>query len=59
MVGTHNEAVLNKLSKHELVQLFLNTEANIGSKISVISSEIKDQLEAEASILNSVNEKGL
>ena len=42
MVGTHNEAVLNALSKHELVQLFLNTEANIGSKISVISSEIKD-----------------
>ena len=56
MAGTHTEAVLNKLNKQELVQLFLNTEANMGSKISATSNEIKDQLE-EVAILKSVNEK--
>ena len=28
MTGAHNEAVLNKLSKADLVQPILNTEAN-------------------------------
>ena len=44
MVATHTEAALNKRSKQELVQLFLNTETNMGSKISAMSSEIKDLL---------------
>ena len=36
MAGTHTKAVLNKLTKQELVQLFLNTEANMGSEISAV-----------------------
>ena len=31
MAGAHTEAVLDKLSKPNLVQLILNTEANLGS----------------------------
>ena len=34
MAGTHTEAVLNKLSKPELVQIILNTEANLGLQIA-------------------------
>lgn len=39
--GTDTEAVLNKLSKQELVQLVFNTEANMGFKIS--ATGIKDR----------------
>ena len=42
MSGTHTEAVLNKLSKPELVQLLLKTEASLGSQITDLSKEIKD-----------------
>ena len=34
MAGAHKEAVLNKLSKPDLVQIILNTEANLGSQIT-------------------------
>ena len=44
MSGTHTEAVLNKLTKPELVQLLLKTEATLGSKIFDLSKEIKDTL---------------
>ena len=44
MSGTHTEAVLNKLTKPELVQLLLKTEATLGSQISDLSKEIKDTL---------------
>ena len=40
--GTHTEAVLNKLSKPELVQLPLNTETNIGAYINTLTAEIKE-----------------
>lgn len=30
MAGTQTKAVLSKLSKQELIQLFLKTEANLG-----------------------------
>ena len=36
MAGTHTKAVLNKLTKQELVQLYLNTEGNMGSEISAV-----------------------
>ena len=42
MSGTHAEAVLNKLTKPELVQLLLKTESTLGSQISDLSKEIKD-----------------
>ena len=42
MAGTHTEAILNKLSKAELVQLLLNTEANIDAPIVTLTAEIKE-----------------
>ena len=33
MSGTHTEAVLNKLTKPELVKLLLKTEATLGAQI--------------------------
>ena len=34
MAGAHTQAVLDKLSKPELVQIILNTEASLGSQIA-------------------------
>ena len=34
MSGTHTEAVLNKLTKLELIQLLVKTEATLGPKIA-------------------------
>ena len=44
VTGTHTEAVLNKLTKPELVQLLLKTEATLGTQIADISKEVKDTL---------------
>ena len=44
MSGTHTEAVLNKLTKPELVQLILKTEEPMSSQITDLSKEIKDNL---------------
>ena len=44
MSGTHIEAVLNKLTEPELVQLLLKAEATLGSQITDLSKEIKDTL---------------
>lgn len=59
MAATHTEAVLNKLSKQELLPLFANTEANLGSKICAMSSEIKDLMayfrKLDAGVLKNVN----
>ena len=59
MAATHTEAVLNKCSKQELLPLFANTEANLGSKISAMSSEIKDLMaffrKLDAGVLKNVN----
>ena len=63
MSGTHTEAVLNKLSKPELVQLLLKTEATLGSQITVLSKEIKDTftylktLEADIAVVRNVNDR--
>ena len=37
MSGTHTEAVLNKLTKPELVLLILKTEEPLGSQITDLS----------------------
>ena len=63
MAGAHTEAVLNKLSKPDLVQIILNTEANLGSQIAKLTTEVKDlldhskKLEADVVIVRNVNSK--
>ena len=63
MSGTHTEAVLNKLTKPELVQLLLKTEATLGSQITDLSEEIKDtltclkKLEADIAVVKTVNDR--
>ena len=44
MSGTHTEAVLNKLTKLELIQLLVKTEATLGPKIADLWKEVKDAL---------------
>ena len=63
MAGTHTEAILNKLSKPELVQLLLNTEANIGAHIATLTAEFKEidnhlnKLEADVAVTKNVNSR--
>ena len=63
MSGIHTEAVLNKLTKPELVQLLLKTEAALGSQITDLSKEIKDtlthlkKLEADITVIMTVNNR--
>ena len=69
MSGAHTEAVLNKLTKPELVLtkpelvLLLKTEATLGSQISDLSKEIKDtlthlkKLEADIAVVKIVNDR--
>ena len=63
MAGDHTEAVLNKLSKAELIQIILNTEANLGSQIAKLTTEVKDllghskKLEADVAVVRNVNSK--
>ena len=63
MAGAHTEAVLNNLSKPELVQIILNTEANLGSQIAKLTTEVKNlldhskKLEADVTIVRNVNTK--
>ena len=63
MAGAHTEAVLNKLSKPELVQIILNTEANLGLQIAKMTTEVKNllahskKLEADVAIARNVNSK--
>ena len=60
--GTHTEAVVNKLTKPELVQLLLKTKATLDSQISDLSKEIKDthhfkKLEADIAVVKTVNDR--
>ena len=63
MSSIHTEAVLNKLTKPELVQLLLKTEAALGSQITDLSKEIKDtlthlkKLEADNTVVMTVNDR--
>ena len=40
--GTHKEAVLNKLTKPELAQLLLNTEADMGAQIYILTTDVQE-----------------
>ena len=63
MAGTHTETFLNKLTKPELVQLLLNTEANIEAQISTPTADVKElssylkKLEADVAIVKNVNSR--
>ena len=63
MAGAHTETVLSKLSKPELIQIILNTEAKLGSQIAKLTTEVKDllahskTLEVEVAIVRNVNSK--
>ena len=63
MAGAHTETVLSKLSKPELIQIILNTEAKLGSQIAKLTTEVKDllahskTLEADVAIVRNVNSK--
>ena len=62
MSGTQTEAALNKLTKPELVQLLLKTEATLGSQMTDLSKKIKDtlthlkKLEADIAVVRTVND---
>ena len=49
MAGAHIEAALNKPSKPELVQIILNAEADLGSQISKLTTEVKNLLKGNGS----------
>ena len=57
------EAVLNKLSKPELVQVLLNTDANIGPRIATLTAENKktdshlNKLEPNVAVIKNVNSR--
>ena len=63
MAGAYTQAILNELSKPDLVQIILNTEANLGSQFSKLTTEVKDfpehskKLEVEVAIDRNVNSK--
>ena len=63
MASAHAEAVLNKLTKPELVQLLLNTEANMGAPISTPTAEVKElscylkNLEADLATVKNINSR--
>ena len=61
MARAHTEPFLNRLSKPNLVQLILNTEANLGSQIAKLTTKVKDllahskKLEADVAVVRNVN----
>ena len=61
IAGTHTEAILNKFSKPELVQLLQKTEENMGAHIATLTAEIKEinnhlnKLEADVAVTKNVN----
>ena len=61
MATTHTEAVLNKLSKSELVQLVLQTEASLASQITNLTTEVKleyfKKLEADLAVTKNISSK--
>ena len=63
MAETRTEAILNKLSKPELVQLLLNTEANMVADIATLTAEIKEisnhlkKLEVDIAVTKNVNSR--
>ena len=63
MATTHTEAVLNKLSKSESVQLVLQSESSLVLQITNLTNEVKDltgyfkKLEADLAVTKNVNSK--
>ena len=60
MTGAHTVAVLNKLSRTDLVQLILNTEVNLESQIAELTTDLlahSKKLEADLTIVRNVNSK--
>ena len=63
MAGAYTEAVLNRLSQPDLVQMILNTGANLGQQIAKLTTEVKDllghskKLGAYVAIIMNVNSK--
>ena len=60
MAGAHTVAVLNKLSRTDLVQLILNTEVNLESQIAELTTDLlahSKKLEADLTIVRNVNSK--
>ena len=63
MSGARTEAVLNKLTKPELVQLLLKAKATLGSQITDLSQEIKDtlthlkKLEGDIAVVRTANDR--
>ena len=63
MATTHTEAVLNKPSKSELVQLVLQSEASLASQITNLTTEVKHllgylkKLESGLAVTKNVNSK--
>ena len=63
MSGTHAEAMLNKITKPELVQPHLKTEATLGLQITDLSKEIKDtltylkKLEVDTVVVKTANDR--
>ena len=59
--GAHTEAVLNIISKLDLVKLILNTDVNLGSKIAKLITEVTDilahskKIETDVAIVKNVN----
>ena len=63
MATTHTETVLSTLSKFELLQLVLQTEARLTSQVTNLTTEVKDllgyfkKLEANLAVTANVNSK--
>ena len=63
MAGTHTEAILNKLTKRELVKLVFNTKANMRAQVSTVTTMVKilnsylKKLEANVAIAQNVNSR--
>ena len=63
MAGTHTEAVLNKLTKPKLLQLLLNTKANMGAQFSSLNAEVTElssylkNLETDVAIVKNVSSR--
>ena len=45
MAGGYTKAVLNKLNKTGMVQLYMKTESNMGANITTLTNDIKDVMD--------------
>ena len=63
MIGAHKQAVLKKVTKHDLIQLILGTEATLDSQIPYLSKKVKDtlthfkKLETDIAAVKTVNNR--